>query len=179
MRITIVILFLVSAVIFSGCLIFHKISYHIKIDGRKGLAVVHFTDIRSNAGDPSEFDEDKKSLFSYMWKSNTFVEDMKAEGKNILKRELYLSGDTLNGRISFQFDDIKGVENIMYEDNFYYMTLPLEDSVISTNGEIIRSAQYKRIIWDSSFEEIDFEILSFSFESERYRPLGYHFKSQE
>ncbi len=177
MRIIVITFLVFNAVIFNGCLIFHKISYKITTDGKKGTAEVYFYDIRSNAENPSEFDEDKTSLFTYMWKSAEFLSNMKNEGKEILERELFLSGDTLNGKAIFSFDDISSVENIMIDNDFYYMTLPLEDSVISTNGEIITSQQYKRILWERGIPELRFEILGFSFEYERYRPLGYHFKS--
>jgi hypothetical protein len=162
---------------FNGCLIFNKISYEIRTDGKGGTAEVYFHDLRSNATSPAEFEEDKENLFNYMWKSDKFLADMRKEGKDILERELFLSNDTLNGRIVFKFRDLNGLENIVAEDGFYYLTLPLEDEIISTNGEVIESREYKRILWDESFEVIKFEILSFSFDEERYRPLGFHFKS--
>jgi hypothetical protein len=162
---------------FSGCLIFNRISYEIKTDGKGGTAEINFYDLRSNAADPAEFEEDKKNLFEYIWKSDKFTVDMKKENKEIISRELYLSGDTLNGRVVFKFNNINGIENIVAEDGFYYLTLPLADEVLSTNGEVIESKEYKRILWDDSFEILKFEILSFSFDEERYRPLGFHFKS--
>lgn len=163
---------------FSGCLIFHKISYTIKVDGNKGTAEVNIYDIRSDADSPSAFDEDKDYLFNYIWKSSEFIDDMKKEGKEITERNPYLSNDTLNGKIVFNFNKINDVEsNLIFEDNFYYLTIPLEDSVITTNGEIMQSKEFKRILWDSSFKELKFEILSFSFEEQRYRPMGYYFKS--
>ncbi len=177
MQVRTIIISLVLIFSFEGCLIFNKISYNIKTDGKAGTAEVYFYDIRSNADDPSEFEEDKNNLFSYMWKSSEFMENMRKEGKEILHRELYLSNDTLNAKVIFRFTDIRNAENIILEDNFYYLTLPLADSVISTNGEIIESQQYKRILWDNNFSNLKFEILGFSFDEERYRPLGYHFKS--
>jgi hypothetical protein len=164
------------ATVFSGCLIFNKISYKVITEGRSGSAEVIFHDIRSDASSPTEFDSDKDYLFNYIWKSDQFIADMKKEGKEITERELFLSNDTLVGRIVFNFDEITNVENLVLEDDFFFLTLPLEDSVVTTNGEIIISQQYKRILWDASFDELTFEILGHSFEEERYRPLGYHFK---
>jgi hypothetical protein len=175
---TVIILFAgFFVILFNGCLIFHKISYEVKLEGSSGTAEVVFYDLRSDAENPSEFEEDKNNLFDYMWKSSQFITDMQEQGKNIIERDLYLSNDTLNGRVVFTFSSINNVENIMLEDDFYYLTLPLEDSVMYTNGEIIKSQEYKRILWDSSFDEIEFDIMGFSFDEERYRPLGYHFKS--
>jgi hypothetical protein len=175
------VLTLLSAVILfmtlNGCLIFNRISYEIKTDGKAGTAEITVYDLRSNAAAPSEFEEDKENLFEYMWKSDKFIEDMKKEDKHIISRDLYLKGDTLNGRVVFKFNNISGIENIVAEDGFYYLTLPLADEILSTNGEVIESKDYKRILWDDSFEVLKFEILSFSFDEERYRPLGFHFKS--
>jgi hypothetical protein len=163
---------------FSGCLVFNRISYEIKTDGKTGITEVNIYDFRSDAQNPTEFEEDKDYLFEYAWKSEKFLEDMKNEGKEVISRELYLSNDTLNGKIIYRFTDItQAVENLVFEDGFYYMTLPVEEEVISTNGEVIESRSYKRIIWDSSFKTIQFELLYFSFDERRYRPLGFHFKS--
>jgi hypothetical protein len=177
MRIIFVLAAMSLLFLLNGCLIFNSVSYEITTEGEGGTAVVHFYDIRSNAQNPSEFEEDKDNLFSYMWKSDKFIDDMKREGKVITERELYLEDNILNGRITFSFSKITDVENIMLEDNFYYLTLPLEDSVITTNGEIIESHEYKRILWDAGFNDLKFQILGFSFDEERYRPLGIHFKS--
>jgi hypothetical protein len=163
---------------FSGCLIFNRISYDIKTDGRTGTAEVNIYDFRSDAGNPNEFEEDKEYLFNYAYKSEKFIEDMKKEGKEVISRELHLVNDTLNGRIVYRFNDMaNAVENLVYEDGFYFLTLPLDEEIVYTNGEVIESAQYKRIIWDDSFTNLKYELISFSFDQRRYRPLGFHFKS--
>jgi hypothetical protein len=177
MRILPIFILILMLLTLNGCLIFNKISYEIKTDGKSAVAEVHIYDIRSDAETPAEFEQDKDYIFNYAWKSSDFIAQMNKEGKEIIERELYLTGDTLNAKILFKVSDISNIENIIYEDGFYYMTLPLEDEIVSTNGEVIESREYKRILWDDSFEVIKFEILGFSFNEKRYRPLGFHFRS--
>ncbi len=165
-----IILLLFSA---SGCLIFHKVAYEIKLNpDESGTTTVSVTDIRSNAKTDQDFEEDKNNLFSYMLKSDEFIESMKKNRKNIVKRDLYLDGDTLNGRAVYKFDNIKGIEGIEYEGGFYFLTLGVDDSVVSTNGEIIKSKDYKRILWDSNINPLKFEMFSFSFDNNPYRKLA-------
>lgn len=162
----------------SGCIIFHKVSYELKLNPDKsGTTTILVTDIRSDAKTDNDFEEDKNNLFSFMLKSNDFIASMKKNRKNIIKRELYLKGDTLMGKAVYKFDNIKGIEGIAYEAGFYYLTLGLEDSVISTNGQIIQSKDYKRILWDSKINPLKFEMLSFSFETNPYRKLSPYYES--
>jgi hypothetical protein len=180
MRIIFLFVLFIMFINFNGCLIFNRIAYDIKTDGKSGTAVVNIYDFRSDAGNPGEFEEDKEYLFDYAWKSEKFMQDMKQQGKAVISRELFLSGDTLNGKIVYRFDDINNaVENLVYEDGFYFLTLPVEEEIVSTNGEVIESKDFKRIIWDDSFTNLKYELISFSFEQRRFRPLGFHFKSLE
>jgi len=161
-----------------GCIIFHKVSYEVKLNpDNSGTTTVLVTDIRSDAKTDNDFEEDKNNLFSYLLKSNEFVESMKKNRKNIIKRDLFLENDTLMGKAVYKFDNVKGIEGIAYEGGFYYLTLGLEDSVISTNGQIIQSKDYKRILWDSKINPLKFEMLSFSFDTNPYRKLAPYYES--
>ena len=161
-----------------GCIIFHKVSYELKLNPDKsGTTTVLVSDIRSDAKTDNDFEEDKNNLFSFMLKSDDFVASMKKNGKNIIKRELYLKDDTLMGKAVYKFDNIRGIEGIAYEGGFYYLTLGLEDSVISTNGQIIKSKDYKRILWDSKINPLKFEMLSFSFDEKPYKKLAPYYES--
>ena len=144
-----------------GCLLMHSVTYEIK-PGEKGTgtAVVTIEDIRSDALDATELNEDKNNLFKFMYKSDDFIQQMKDEGKNIISREFLVDNGKLNGVINFGFDDIELVEGIIYEEPFYFLTLAAEDSIISTNGEVIVSDEYKRIIWDNTLETLKFKMFS-------------------
>jgi hypothetical protein len=162
----------------NGCIIFHTVSYEIKLNPDKsGTTSILVTDIRSNAKTDQDFEEDKNNLFSYMLKSSEFIESMKKNRKNIIKRDLFLSGDTLKGKAEYKFDNIKGIEGIEYEGGFYFLTLGVDDSVVSTNGEIIKSKDYKRILWDSKINPLKFEMFSFSFDNDPYRKLAPFYES--
>jgi hypothetical protein len=143
----------------NGCLLFHSVEYVITpVDGKSGSAVLTVEDIKSDAINSSELDEDKKNLFDFMHKSDEFINQMKGEGKIIKSRKLIIDEGKLIGKIIFDFDDIEIVEGIIYEEPFYYLTLSPADSIISTNGEVIRSDMHKRIIWDNSIKVLKFKM---------------------
>jgi hypothetical protein len=108
----------------------------------------------------SELEEDKKQLFQELLKGDEFVKQMSDEGKNILDRKLYVSNDRLNGAVKYSFNDVSKVEGIVYQEPFYFITIPLEDSIISTNGEVIVSEGHKRIMWDNSIKTLKFKMFS-------------------
>ena len=168
------------ASLFYGCLIFHKMSYTINIDKDTiGTATVLVSDIRSDASAGSNLEADKKNLFEYINKSPDFILQMKDEGKTITHRELFLHGDTLMVKTDFSFKSIFNVEKIQYQDGFYYLTLTLDDSVLTTNGQIIYSKDHKRIMWDKSFKVLKFEMLGYPFNKNEYTRLSTFFKSKE
>lgn len=144
-----------------GCLVFHSVSYEIIMaDKKSGTVTIQVADIRSDAINTSQLEEDKKQLFQELLKGDDFVKQMKDEGKNILNRQLYLSNDKLNGTVKYSFEDVAKVEGIVYQEPFYFITIPLEDSIISTNGEVIISEGHKRIMWDNSIKTMKFEMFS-------------------
>ncbi len=148
-----------------GCLLFHSVSYKVKLDGpTSGTATVLVEDIRSDAMNSEELDLDKKDLFEYILESDDFIALMEDEGQFITSRELFNNDGMLNGKAAFSFDDITKVEGIVYEEPFYFLTVNLEDSILETNGEVIVSKDYKRIIWDDSFKTLEFKMFSEDFE---------------
>lgn len=162
----------------TGCLVFNKISYEINLNENKsGTALLNITDITSDATDNEAFKQDTSALFSFMLKSDEFIEDMKNEGRFITSRKLILNDDNLNAEVKYDFNNIAGVEDIAYEDGFYFLTMDLTDSIISTNGEIIISKTYKRILWDDKQKVLKFAM--FSAETDAYRKLSTFYKKQE
>ena len=148
-----------------GCLLFHSVSYKVELDATtSGTATVLVEDIRSDAMNSEELDSDKKNLFEFMLESDDFITLMEEEGQFITSRELFNNDGMLNGKATFSFDDITKVEGIVYEEPFYFLTVNLEDSILETNGEVIVSKDYKRIIWDDSFKTLEFKMFSEDFE---------------
>ena len=171
------ILLLFFASFFYGCLIFHKMSYTITIDkDTTGTAIVLVSDIRSDASPGSNLEADKKNLFEYIYKSPDFISQLKDEGKYVTNRELFVNGDTLFGRTDFSFQNIFNVNKIRYEDGYYYLTLDLDDSVLTTNGETIISKDYKRILWRNNLKILKFEMMGNSFKKDEYTRLSSFFK---
>jgi len=171
----ILILILIST---PGCLVFNKISYELILnEDKSGTATLYITDIRSDATDSEAFQQDTSALFSQMLKGDEFIGEMKNEGRFITSRKLILSGDNLDAEVKFDFSYIAGIENIVYEDGFYFLTMELADSIVSTNGEIIKSKTYKRILWDDKQKVLRFSM--FSAETDAYRKLSSYYKKQE
>ncbi|MCH7962495.1 MAG: hypothetical protein IH852_01000 [Bacteroidetes bacterium] len=161
-----------------GCLLMHSVSYKIKPDGEGGgTAVLTIENIRSDALNGYELKEDKKNLFEFMYKSNEFIAQMKDEGKTITSRELFVENENLNGIIKFSFDDIEIVEGIIYEEPFYFLTLSPEDSIISTNGEVIVSDEYKRIMWDNTVKVLKFKMFSDEVDNGKLVSMAQYYES--
>jgi hypothetical protein len=153
-------------ILMQGCLVFHTVSYEINLtDEKSGTVKMQISDIRSDALNVSELEEDKDQLFNFMLKSDDFVQQMKDEGKDITDRRLSKSEEKLNGSLIYSFTDISKVEGIVYQEPFYYLTLSVEDSIISTNGEVIVSEGHKRIMWDNSLKTLTFKMFSADVES--------------
>jgi hypothetical protein len=144
-----------------GCLVFHTVSYEVNLDDEKsGNVTLNVSDIKSDASNVSDLEEDKNQLFNFMLKSNDFVQQLKDEGKIVTDRKLYVSNEKLNGSLNYSFSDISTVEGMQYQEPFYFLTLNLEDSVVSTNGEVIFSEGLKRIMWDNTIKTLKFEMFS-------------------
>jgi hypothetical protein len=163
--------------VLNGCLVFHRISYEINLDNNTALLII--SDIRSDAVSAASFAEDKNQLFEYYQKSTEFLDSLKKGGRNIISRELFVDDDTLKGKIIYIYNDISKVEGIAFEEGFHFLTLPSDDSILSTNGEIIYSAEYKRILWDESIKVLKFEMLGNTFQDGEYKSLAPYFKPGE
>ena len=169
----------IGAVLFllPGCLTFHRISYQLNLEGDlKGKGVINIYDIRSGAENDSDFTEDKKTLFDYIQKSDQFIADMHNEGKDITSRKLYVKDGVLNGVVNLSFDDVRKIEGIGFEDGLYYLTVQPDDSIYSTNGKIIYSTGYKRIIWDKSVKTIMFEMMASDYSDSTFKELAPFYK---
>ncbi|NWF90873.1 MAG: hypothetical protein HXY50_15620 [Ignavibacteriaceae bacterium] len=173
-----ILIFLLLLLSNTGCLVFQKISYKILInEDKSGTANIYITDITSDAIDEEAFRQDTAAIFTFMQNSDEFIEDMKTEGRFITHRKLIVKNDELDAEVKYNFKNISGVENINYEDGFYFITMDISDSIITTNGEIINSGSYKRILWDDQQKLLSFEM--FSAETDAYRKLGLYYKKQE
>ena len=179
-NIIIAVLFTSATLFLNGCLVSEKISYTVKLETpTSGFVTMQFYNIKSNADNDKEFWEDKDNLFSYILKSEKLKTQLGEQGKDIISRELFVHNNKLDGKAEYKFKDITKVEGIRFEDGFYYLTLALDDSVISTNGQIIKSKEYKRILWDKSFKVLKFEMYSSGFNDKTFKALAPFYKPKE
>lgn len=164
---------IISGTILSGCLQFKTVSYEVTLfTENSGEVIIQINDIRSDAKTDEAFEEDKTALFETILGSQQFIDDMNNEGKFISSRDLFVENGKLNGKGVYRFDEIGKVEGMVYDDEFYYITFEPLDSIVSTNGQIFITDQYKRIVWDKSFKTLKFQMLSNAFELESYRELA-------
>ena len=156
-----IIILAVFVVQLTGCIVFNNVSYEVNIneDGT-GTAKLVIEDIKTDATTKEAIDEDVKSILEHGLKSQQFVEDMKSEGKKISLREVVVENEKLNAIVNYEFDDITRVEGMQFEDPYYYLTIPAEDSIISTNGQVSRTNDYQRIMWDKSIKTLKFKMYS-------------------
>ncbi len=161
MNFRVLIIVFASLFLLPGCLIVSKISYRISLkEDLSGSAVVTFFDIRSDAVGNKEFDEDKKNLFDYIYKSDDFIQSLKLEGKFVQKRDLKIETGKLIGSAVYEFNDVEKIEGIRKDGKYLYLTLQSDDEVLSTNGEIVGQNEFKRIIWTQGVKELSFDIAS-------------------
>lgn len=164
----------------SGCLQFKTVSYEVTMfTENSGEVLIRINDIRSDAETDEAFEEDKTALFETMLGSQQFIDDMNDEGKFISSRELFVENEKLNGKGKYRFDEIGKVEGMVYADGFYYITFEPSDSIVSTNGQIFITDQYKRIVWDKSFKTLKFEMLSNTFDEGSFRELAPFYQTKK
>jgi hypothetical protein len=145
----------------TGCIVFKSVSYEVIVnsDGT-GSALVIIEDINTDATTIEATNEDVKSILEHGLKSQAFVNDMKAEGKKITSRNVMVEKEKLNAVVRYEFTDISKVEGMQFDDPYYYLTIPAEDSIISTNGQVTKTAEYQRIVWDKSIKTLKFKMYS-------------------
>jgi len=161
MKKSLLVFFMIIITQLTGCIIFHSVSYDINInDDGTGTALITIEDINTDATTKESIEEDVKSILEYGLKSQDFVEDQKSDGKKITSRNVMVEREKLNAIIRYEFDDISKVEGMQFDDPYYYLTIPAEDSIISTNGQVTKTAEYQRIIWDKSIKTLKFKMYS-------------------
>ena len=154
-------LLLLLVIQFTGCIVFNNVSYEVTVneDGT-GTALLTIEDINTDAVTKEAIDEDVKSILEHGLKSQQFVEDMKSEGKQIISRNVVIENEKLNAIVLYEFSEISRVEGLQFDDPYYYLTVPVEDSILSTNGQITKTAEYQRIVWDKSIKTLKFKMYS-------------------
>ncbi len=145
----------------TGCIVFHSVSYEVNVnDDGTGTALLTIEDINSDGTTKEAIDEDVKNIMEYALTSKEFIDGLEAEGKSKVSRNIFIEKEKLNATVSYWFVEISRVEGMQFEDPYYYLTIPVEDSIISTNGQITKTSEYKRIVWDKSIKTLKFKMYS-------------------
>lgn len=158
------IIYVLSLILISqltGCIVFHSVSYDVNVnDDGTGTAKVFIEDINSDGKTDEAINQDVRGIIEQGWKSQQFLDDMETEGKKVISRDLFVQDGKLNAIINYEFDEISKVEGMQFDDPYYYLTIPVEDSIISTNGQITKTKEYQRIVWDKSIKTLKFKMYS-------------------
>lgn len=164
----------------TGCIVFNNVSYEVTVneDG-SGTAILVIEDLKTDAITTEAMDEDVKSILEHGLKSQQFVEEMKTEGKKITVRNVVVNNEKLNAIVSYEFEDISRVEGMQFEDPYYYLTIPVEDSIISTNGQVTKTTEYQRIVWDKSIKTLKFKMYSDDTNREGLTSLAKFYQKEE
>lgn len=154
-------LLLLLALQLTGCIVFKSVSYEVTVnsDGT-GTALVIIEDINTDATTKETIDNDVKSILEDGLKSQAFIDDMKSEGKIIKSRNVIVEKEKLSAIVGYEFSDISKVEGMQFDDPYYYLTIPAADSIISTNGQVTKTTEYQRIVWDKSITTLKFKMYS-------------------
>lgn len=145
-----------------GCLVVQKMKFEIDLrNDTAGVATAYAYGIASDAIGNKEYDDDVY-LLSDMLTGTGFLEYMENFGRKVIFRELTVDNNSLNGKVVFTFDNIVNVENIIFDGEYYYLTLPPSEVFGETNGLLIQEEDYQRVIWGKEVEKIEFELLNTS-----------------
>ncbi|BDQ02931.1 hypothetical protein [Ignavibacterium sp.] len=174
------ILVVLTTFLLNGCVLFNTVSYEITMrTENSGSALVIINDICTDAKNEEEEMNDVNNVFDYAAKSSQFITDQESEGKKITNRKLFVEANQLNAMLSFDFEDINDVEGIQFDDPYYYLTLNPEDSVVSTNGQLFKNKDYKRIVWDKSIKVLKFTMFSEDTDKPGIKKMSVYFNKEK
>ncbi len=160
----------------TGCIIFHTVSYEVNVnENGTGTALITIEDINSDSATKEDLDSDLETVFNYGLKSKEFIDEQKKEGINIISRNLIVEKEKLNALVRYEFEDIGRVEGMQFDDPYYFLTIAPEDSIISTNGQVTKTTEYKRIMWDKSMKTLKFKMYSDDTSKEGLKSLTPYF----
>lgn len=151
--------FLFLAVIGSfGCVTVTAVQHLIRVnpDG-SGIAVITFLDLRSDAVSDSAYAEDLNLLLDFLAQEK--ISEFEKDGKRILRKELYLDGDSLSLRVEYEFRDLHSIEGIRITDDEIFFVVDKSKRILRTNGKIKNdSGGGKRLVWKTGARQISYSI---------------------
>ena len=148
--------FLVAS--FPGCLFVRTTEHIVTInDNRSGDAVIHLTDIRSDAQSDSLVRQDFDDLMSAYGAKK--VDEFEQHGRRITSKRLRVAGDTLMAEVTYTFNSLDAIDGLrMTKDGLMLVFLP-EREVLRTNGKISQTDKKETCIkWDRDARRLVYEV---------------------
>ena len=130
-----------------GCIMVSAVDHRIKVspDG-SGIAVITFLDLRSDAVNDSAYTEDLDLLLDILAQKK--IKEFEKDGKKILEKELYLSGDSLSLRVKYEFHTLGSIDGIRVSYEEIFFVVDESKRILRTNGVVEReSGGGKRMSW--------------------------------
>ncbi len=149
--------FLLTAILgFHGCIMISAVEHRIKVnpDG-SGIAVITFLDFRSDAVDDSVYAEDFNLLLDVL--AEETIKEFETDGKKILRKELYLSGDSLSLRVEYEFRSLRSIEGIRLSNDEIFFMVDEWRQILRTNG-VVENESWggKRMVWKAGTRQLSY-----------------------
>jgi hypothetical protein len=151
--------------LFAGCLVYQTIDYRITLnkDGKSGSISIEYTNVESSAADSAHQNEDFAELIGN-WKSDKYLLERMDDGVYIKERTLALRKGVLVWKESGIFSDIRKLkEGVMYDDTTR-ITIPKNQTVLSTNGTAIIDRDSTVVYWPPQTRDFRVKIQQRNFE---------------
>jgi hypothetical protein len=130
-----------------GCLVVRTTEHIVNLnaDG-SGEAIIHLTDIRSDAPTDSLFHADFNDLMKVYHAKK--VDEFERYGRRITGKRFRVEGDTLMAEITYVFTSLEAIEGLRATKDELFLLFPPEREVIRSNGQVTMTpAQGTRISW--------------------------------
>ncbi|HEY4644015.1 MAG TPA: hypothetical protein VIH68_04785 [Bacteroidota bacterium] len=144
-----IVLFFAAALGINGCILVSAVDHQIRVNGNgSGVAVITFLDLRSDGLDDSTYFDDMNVLLDLLGREE--IEEFEKDGKEILKKEFLLSGDTLSLRVEYEFKNLQTIEGVRETNEEIFFVVNESRQIVRTNGNIKGDPSGgKRMVWQT------------------------------
>lgn len=142
-----------------GCLTFKTVEYTITVNkDLSASGVVIFRGIGSDVADPEQRKLDLEGLVEYGLKSTDFINDRRAEGRDIKSRKLYVDNGLLVAEIGFSVKKVSDIEGIYMNEEYIYVDVDPDSQLNSANGEINTYGGGSQVLWKKGPGKLSFAV---------------------
>lgn len=143
-----VLLSLALAALLAGCIVSEEddLTVILNEDGKSGTATVVKFNVQSDERDPAKQQEDFAELMK-AWKSDEYLLEKTKEGVYVKDRQLSTKGGRLVWSETSLFADLATLFAKDVAADTLRLSLGKADSVVATNGIVVRTADTTRVSW--------------------------------